>query len=110
MNISSMSKSELKELIIQNEQSTAPALLEEAFSLREKHYGNKVFVRGLIEISNYCKKVLFYHCYFVFTLVFLLQEPYRLLDTKIGISNSDRTTCTSAPTIKANIIDSDYTR
>ena len=46
---------ELKELIIQNEQSTAPALLEEAFSLREKHYGNKVFIRGLIEISNYCK-------------------------------------------------------
>ena len=60
MNISSMSKSELKELIIQNEQSTAPALLEEAFSLREKHYGNKVFIRGLIEISNYCKNDCFY--------------------------------------------------
>lgn len=60
MNISSMSKSELKELIIQNEQSTAPALLEEAFSLRKKHYGNKVFIRGLIEISNYCKNDCFY--------------------------------------------------
>ena len=60
MNLSSMTKSEIKELIIQNEEMTDAALLKEAFSVRKKYYENKVYVRGLIEISNYCKNDCFY--------------------------------------------------
>lgn len=30
-------------------------LAKEADSLRRKYYGNKVFIRGLIEITNYCR-------------------------------------------------------
>ena len=60
MNLSSMTKSEIKELIIQNEKMTDEALLKEAFSVRKKYYENKVYVRGLIEISNYCKNDCFY--------------------------------------------------
>lgn len=33
---------------------------EKALELRYKYYGNKVFTRGLIEISNYCKNNCFY--------------------------------------------------
>ena len=60
MNLSSMTKSEIKELIIQNEEMTDEALLKEAFSVRKKYYENKVYVRGLIEVSNYCKNDCFY--------------------------------------------------
>lgn len=35
-------------------------LEEEADRLRRQYYGNKVYVRGLIEISNYCKNDCFY--------------------------------------------------
>lgn len=31
-------------------------LFEQARQIRQKYYGNKVFVRGVIEISNYCRK------------------------------------------------------
>jgi len=31
-----------------------------ACDTRNKHYGNKVFLRGLIEISNYCKNDCYY--------------------------------------------------
>lgn len=31
-------------------------LFEQARKIRQKHFGNKVFVRGVIEISNYCRK------------------------------------------------------
>ena len=36
--------------------------------------------KDLFVISNHYKKVLFYRYYFVFTLVFLLQEPYILVE------------------------------
>ena len=35
-------------------------LAEKADAVRRQYYGNKVFVRGLIEISNYCKNDCFY--------------------------------------------------
>lgn len=35
-------------------------LREEASRLREQYYGNKIYVRGLIEISNYCKNNCYY--------------------------------------------------
>ena len=30
-------------------------LRQEAFALCRKYYGNKVYIRGLIEFNNYCK-------------------------------------------------------
>ena len=35
-------------------------LQQEAVRLRQMHYGNKVFTRGLIEFTNYCKNNCFY--------------------------------------------------
>lgn len=35
-------------------------LMEKAFETRKKYYGKKVFLRGLIEISNYCKNSCVY--------------------------------------------------
>ena len=37
-----------------------PYLRESADNVRRKFYGNKVYIRGLIEISNYCKNNCFY--------------------------------------------------
>lgn len=47
----------LKQLI---ECRTAENLAEYADKVRQKHYGKKVFLRGLIEISSYCKNDCFY--------------------------------------------------
>ncbi len=60
MDISSLNKKELCTLIKENKEKTDQTLLKEAFSLREKYYGKKVYFRGLIEISNYCKNNCFY--------------------------------------------------
>lgn len=35
-------------------------LAEEAVKVRKKYYGNQVFIRGLIEFSNYCKNNCYY--------------------------------------------------
>ena len=37
-----------------------PWLLNEAKRLRRKWYGDQVYVRGLIEFSNYCKNDCYY--------------------------------------------------
>ena len=38
----------------------AEQLFEKARALRNLHYGNRVFVRGLIEFTNYCKNNCYY--------------------------------------------------
>nr|WP_315024689.1 [FeFe] hydrogenase H-cluster radical SAM maturase HydE [uncultured Aminipila sp.] len=35
-------------------------LFEKARKVRQEHYGNKVFTRGLIELTNYCKNDCYY--------------------------------------------------
>lgn len=35
-------------------------LRQEAFALCRKYYGNKVYIRGLIEFTNYCKNNCYY--------------------------------------------------
>lgn len=53
-----LTDSELQMLINSNENSD---LLEKyADEVRQKYYGKKVFLRGLIEISNYCKNDCYY--------------------------------------------------
>ena len=51
-----LSKSEYEELLgYWQDRETAVRLKAEAVRLRKQHYGNKVFTRGLIEFTNYCK-------------------------------------------------------
>ncbi|MCM1505857.1 MAG: [FeFe] hydrogenase H-cluster radical SAM maturase HydE [Ruminococcus flavefaciens] len=53
-----LSDSELKTLIESNEDSGL--LADYADKVRREHYGKKVFLRGLIEISSYCKNDCLY--------------------------------------------------
>ncbi|MBR6060535.1 MAG: [Spirochaetales bacterium] len=55
-----LSDEELKSLIETDDQNIAEALRQYADETRRKHYGGKVFLRGLIEISSYCKNDCLY--------------------------------------------------
>lgn len=51
---------EYAELIRRRSESTAEYLRERAEAVRKSAYGTDVFIRGLIEISNYCKNDCYY--------------------------------------------------
>lgn len=56
-----LSKEEYAALIRQAENpETTRLLAEEAVHLRKLYYGNKVYTRGLIEFTNYCKNDCYY--------------------------------------------------
>lgn len=55
-----LSRDELITLISQNINKADPKLLEAASKVREAYYDKKVFFRGLIELSNYCKNDCYY--------------------------------------------------
>ena len=55
-----LSDCELESLITDTHEDTAAFLAERADNVRKKYYGRKVFLRGLIEISSYCKNDCFY--------------------------------------------------
>ena len=42
------------------DKETVVCLGQEAARLREKYYGNKVYMRGLIEFTNFCKNNCYY--------------------------------------------------
>ena len=46
--------------LIKNREEVRGYTAERAFAVRQKHYGNAVFIRGLIEISSYCKNDCYY--------------------------------------------------
>lgn len=52
-------KAEYK-LLIENRNQCAPYLFENARQVRDSVYGRKVFIRGLMEISNHCKNNCYY--------------------------------------------------
>ena len=57
------SDNELKRLIESNE--CEQELFAKADKVRREHYGTEVYIRGLIEVSNYCKNNCYYcgiHC------------------------------------------------
>ena len=54
-----LSKSEFLTLI-KNRDKCRDYITQRAFAVRNSVYGNKVFIRGLIEISNYCKNDCYY--------------------------------------------------
>ena len=56
----SLSLEEYQYLIDNKDEESTSLLREKADKARRKVYGNKVFIRGLIEISNICKNDCFY--------------------------------------------------
>lgn len=60
MNIHQMNKNELIEIIRLNSEYTDKSIIDSALSLKKEYYGDKIFARGLIEISNICKNNCYY--------------------------------------------------
>ncbi len=56
----SLTLEEYRELICGYNEETAAILREEAVRLRKEIYGNTVYIRGLIEVSNICKNDCLY--------------------------------------------------
>ncbi len=54
------SKQELQELLAANTPEVSAYVFEKAVEIRKNIYGNAVYVRGLIEISNFCKNDCYY--------------------------------------------------
>ncbi|MBQ7741272.1 MAG: [Eubacterium sp.] len=46
--------------LIKNRDKCRDYLSQKAFAVKEKNFGNKIYIRGLVEISNYCKNNCFY--------------------------------------------------
>ncbi|MBQ2444295.1 MAG: [Clostridia bacterium] len=57
---SALSKEEYVSLIDGRNEETAQYLFSLARKRREEYYGNRVFIRGLIEFTNYCKNDCYY--------------------------------------------------
>lgn len=58
---SCLEKEEYIELLsAYNDEETLVCLRKEADRLRRKYYGNKVYMRGLIEFTNFCKNNCYY--------------------------------------------------
>ncbi len=54
-------REEYRKLLEQLEEpETAEYLRTEAVRLREQHYGKKIYIRGLIEFTNYCRNSCYY--------------------------------------------------
>lgn len=51
---------ELYTLITERDEATAQFLKQEARALCERMYGRVVYIRGLIEFTNYCKNDCYY--------------------------------------------------
>ncbi len=56
----SLSVEEYERLIDGRTPETAKILAEKADAVRRKIYGNKIFIRGLIEVSNFCRNNCYY--------------------------------------------------
>ena len=55
-----LSKQEFIELIDNRNEEIANYIFEKASKIRDENYGKRVFVRGLIEFTNYCKNNCLY--------------------------------------------------
>ena len=55
-----LTKSEWVDLIAQRTPQLAEALFQRAAKVRQAHYGREVYIRGLIELTNYCKQDCLY--------------------------------------------------
>ncbi len=55
-----LAESKLKYLLENFDEKTADFLFEKAREVQHKYFGNKIYVRGLIEFTNYCKNDCYY--------------------------------------------------
>lgn len=56
-----MGKRDYEELLkVSEEEEAARLLREKAAAVRKKYYGNEIYVRGLIEFTNYCRNDCYY--------------------------------------------------
>ena len=55
-----LTREEWVNLIENRTPEAADYLFEQARKVRERHYGNAVYIRGLIEFTNYCKNDCYY--------------------------------------------------
>ena len=55
-----MNDNDILHIITTEDQSEIESILEQARKVRETHYGKSVFIRGLIEFTNYCKNDCYY--------------------------------------------------
>ena len=55
-----LSKEEFVELLANTDAQDREILRKEAVRLREKYYGHDVYIRGLIEFTNYCRNNCYY--------------------------------------------------
>lgn len=55
-----LSNNEIKSLLICNDEDVLNLLFEKARETAKQIYGNKIYIRGLIEFSNYCKNDCYY--------------------------------------------------
>ncbi len=60
INNRTLSKEEFTELLRDNSEKTINYLNKKAVEIRKQIYSNNVYIRGLIEISNYCKNDCYY--------------------------------------------------
>ena len=56
----SLTREEWTELILGRDEQTAEYLFERARETRIRHYGHDVYIRGLIEFTNYCRNDCLY--------------------------------------------------
>ena len=55
-----LADAELLELITSTDEATNQLLAAAADKIRQQYYGTKVYIRGLIEFTNYCKNNCYY--------------------------------------------------
>jgi len=55
-----LSKQDIIRLLLLTDKSEHNILIKKAYSIKESTIGKKVYLRGLIEFSNHCKKNCFY--------------------------------------------------
>lgn len=55
-----LTDSELKEILLTTDSKVDKALQKYAQKVRDKVFGKNVYIRGLIEVSNYCKNDCYY--------------------------------------------------
>jgi len=60
MNLQKATKTELVSLIEQCFSGDAQEVFAEANEIKMQHFGEKVYIRGLVEITNYCRNNCFY--------------------------------------------------
>ena len=51
----SLSKDEFSELLKFRNNETTEYLFEKALLVKEKFYGKSIYLRGIVELTNYCK-------------------------------------------------------